>query len=94
MVTMSRVAASVMRRPCTICGTSAERPFRLVAAPARNFLNTSFTETPTSRAREGRPTVMLHPDDATRLGVGEGDLGVEGGVDAAGSGESNPTRMR
>ena len=30
-----------------------ERPFRLVAAPARNYLNTSFTETPTSIARRG-----------------------------------------
>ncbi len=49
-----------------------ERPFRLVAAPARNFLNTSFTETPTSRKREGRPTALVHPDDAARLGVLEG----------------------
>ena len=37
-----------------------ERPFRLVTAPARNFLNTSFTETPTSRAREGRPTHLAN----------------------------------
>ena len=51
-----------------------ERPFRLVAAPARNFLNTSFTETPTSRKREGRPTALLHRDDAVRLGVEEGGL--------------------
>jgi anaerobic selenocysteine-containing dehydrogenase len=51
----------------------AERPFRLVTAPARNFLNSSFTETPTSRAREGRPTVKLHPEDAARLAIGEGE---------------------
>ena len=49
-----------------------EHPFRLVAAPARNFLNTSFTETPGSRKREGRPTALVHPDDAARLGIGEG----------------------
>jgi anaerobic selenocysteine-containing dehydrogenase len=48
-------------------------PFRLVTAPARQFLNTSFTETPTSRKREGRPTALLHPDDAARLGVTAGD---------------------
>ena len=30
-----------------------DRPFRMVTAPARQFLNTSFTETPTSR-RAGR----------------------------------------
>jgi anaerobic selenocysteine-containing dehydrogenase len=45
-----------------------------VAAPARNFLNTSFSETPTSRKREGRPTALLHPEDAARLGVDEGGL--------------------
>ncbi len=48
-------------------------PFRLVAAPARQFLNTSFTETPTSRKREGRPTVLIHPSDCDALGVTEGD---------------------
>ena len=48
-------------------------PFRLVTAPARQFLNTSFTETPTSRKREGRPTALLHPADASRLGVEPGD---------------------
>ncbi len=52
---------------------TAEHPFRLVAAPARNFLNTTFTETPGSRRREGRPTALLHPDDAAGLGVGDGD---------------------
>ena len=49
-----------------------ERPFRLVTAPARHYLNSSFTETPTSRAREGRPTLMLHPADAAPLGVADG----------------------
>ena len=50
-----------------------ERPFRLVTAPARNYLNTSFTETPTSRKREGRPSVMIHPEDCEVLGIGDGD---------------------
>ena len=47
-------------------------PFRLVAPPARTFLNTSFTETPSSRAREKHPTALVHPQDAERLGLGEG----------------------
>ncbi len=47
-------------------------PFRLVTAPARSFLNTSFTETPSGRRREGRPTVLIHPDDARRLGLADG----------------------
>ena len=53
---------------------SAGTPFRLVTAPARQFLNTSFTETPGSRGREGRPTALLHEADAVRLGVMPGDL--------------------
>ena len=51
-----------------------EKPFRLVAAPARNFLNTSFTEMPSSRAAEKRPTALLHPDTAERLGIQDQDL--------------------
>lgn len=49
-----------------------ERPFRMVTAPARNFLNSSFTETPTSRAKEGRPTAKIHPQDAARLKIAHG----------------------
>jgi anaerobic selenocysteine-containing dehydrogenase len=49
-------------------------PFRLVTAPARNFLNTSFTETPESRKNEGRPEVMVHPEDAEALGLTDGSL--------------------
>lgn len=52
---------------------TADRPYRMVTAPARNYLNTSFTETPTSRRREARPTVMVHPDTAAALGFGDGD---------------------
>ena len=48
-------------------------PFRLVAAPARNYLNSSFTEMPTSIRRERRPTVRVHPRDAARLGIESGD---------------------
>ena len=50
----------------------SRHPFRLVAAPAHNYLNSSFTETPTSIARESRPAVKLHPDDARALGIGDG----------------------
>ncbi|GAB4232797.1 MAG: molybdopterin oxidoreductase family protein [Methyloligellaceae bacterium] len=51
----------------------AEHPFRLVTAPSRHFLNTSFTETPTSRKRHGPPVVLMHPDDMAELGLAEGD---------------------
>ena len=49
-----------------------EHPFRLATSPARGFLNSSFTETPTSLSREGRPEVMIHPDDAAACGVADG----------------------
>jgi len=51
---------------------TADAPFRLVTAPARSFLNTSFTEMQSGQRREGRPTVLMHPDDAAALGVVEG----------------------
>ena len=35
-------------------------------------VSASFTETPTSIKREGRPTVMIHPEDAGGLGIVEG----------------------
>jgi anaerobic selenocysteine-containing dehydrogenase len=48
-------------------------PFRLATSPSRSFLNTSFNETPSSQAREGAPSVMIHPDDAASLGIADGD---------------------
>ena len=51
-----------------------DKPFRLVAAPARNFLNTTFTETTTSRDKEKRPTVLIHPTVCAQLGITDGDL--------------------
>jgi anaerobic selenocysteine-containing dehydrogenase len=49
-------------------------PFRLVVPPARNFLNTSFTETPSSAGREGEPRALIHHDDAARLGITDGAM--------------------
>ncbi|WP_374654730.1 molybdopterin-dependent oxidoreductase [Dongia sp.] len=49
-----------------------EQPLRLVTAPARQFLNSTFTPTPTSRAREGRPTLLIHPQDASRHRIADG----------------------
>jgi len=48
-------------------------PFRLATSPSRSFLNTSFNETPSSQAREGAPSVMIHTDDAASLGIADGD---------------------
>ncbi|MBX6369754.1 MAG: molybdopterin oxidoreductase family protein [Rhodospirillales bacterium] len=56
----------------TLETASEGQPFRLVAPPARQFLNTSFTETVGSRKREKRPTVLVHPADAANLGIVDG----------------------
>ncbi|WP_119269137.1 molybdopterin-containing oxidoreductase family protein [Taklimakanibacter deserti] len=48
-------------------------PFRLATSPARTFLNSTFNETPSSRKREGRPTVFAHPDDLASLAIKDGD---------------------
>jgi anaerobic selenocysteine-containing dehydrogenase len=49
-------------------------PFRLATSPSRSYLNTSFNETPSSQAREGVPTVMMHPADAARLSIADGEI--------------------
>jgi anaerobic selenocysteine-containing dehydrogenase len=65
-----------------IDNATAAKPYRLIAAPARTFLNSTFTETPGSLAREKRPTALIDPEDCAALGVKEGDrvtLGNERG---------------
>ncbi len=49
-------------------------PFRLVTAPARQFLNTSFTETASSVRMEKRPLAMIHPDDLAQHEISNGDM--------------------
>lgn len=53
----------------------AEHPLKLVTPPARHFLNSTFTETPTSVAKEGGagPVARLHPETAGAYGVAAGD---------------------
>jgi anaerobic selenocysteine-containing dehydrogenase len=56
----------------------AAHPFRLATSPARNFLNSTFNETPTSMARERRPEVMIHAGDAAAAGIADGEAVVLG----------------
>ncbi len=53
---------------------TAECPYRLVTAPSRNYLNSSFAETKTSIAKEGRPEAQIHPDTCSELGLESGAL--------------------
>ena len=60
-------------------GTSPKRsmpthPFRLATSPARGFLNSSFHRNPRQpEARRACRRVLIHPDDAARLGIAEGE---------------------
>ncbi|MCH8348362.1 MAG: hypothetical protein IH901_07735, partial [Proteobacteria bacterium] len=65
-------ALAVMMISIVICCALAAASYVTVERPARNYLNTSFTETPTSIKREGRPSVKVHPDDLAALGLGDG----------------------
>jgi anaerobic selenocysteine-containing dehydrogenase len=53
-------------------GIDAVHPFKLATSPARNFLNSTFAETPTSSKNERKPELMIHPDDAAALNLVEG----------------------
>jgi anaerobic selenocysteine-containing dehydrogenase len=53
-------------------GADADHPFRLATSPARDYLNSSFNETPTSREKHGVPHAFLHPEDLERLGIADG----------------------
>ncbi|MCX5511911.1 dehydrogenase [Kaistia algarum] len=52
----------------------ATHPFRLATSPSRSFLNSTFNETPGSIAKEGRPELMIHSDDAASLDIANGGL--------------------
>ena len=55
-----------------------ETPYRLTTSPARAFLNSTFNETPGSVKREGRPSLMMHPDDIAMLAAKDGDALIVG----------------
>ena len=55
-----------------IDSTDSEHPLRLVAAPAKGYLNSTFNRSPSSRKREKRPHVKIHPHTAARLGLEDG----------------------
>ena len=69
-----------------IDNATRDKPYRLIAAPARTFLNTTFTETESSLKRERRPTALLNPGDFEALALKGGDkvtLGNEQGAISA-----------
>lgn len=57
-----------------------QHPFRLATSPAHNFLNSTFTETPTSMTKEVRPHLLMRDDDAAALGLEDGARVVIGNM--------------
>ena len=47
-------------------------PFRLATSPSRDYLNSSFNETPGSQKKFGKPRAKLHPEDLITLGLTDG----------------------
>jgi anaerobic selenocysteine-containing dehydrogenase len=48
-------------------------PLALISPPARNFLNSSFANVASLVAIEREPRCEMHPDDASRRGIRDGD---------------------
>ena len=51
---------------------TAEHPLRLIAAPSRGYLNGTFTQSPSSIAREKYPQLQIKPATAKRFAVENG----------------------
>lgn len=49
-----------------------EYPLRLIAAPSRGYLNSTFTQSPSSVRRERQPCAQIHPATAKKFGVEDG----------------------
>ena len=57
---------------------SKDFPFKLVTAPAHNYLNSSFTETNSSKKSEVKPKAKIHSKDIKKLALQDDELVVIG----------------
>jgi anaerobic selenocysteine-containing dehydrogenase len=48
-------------------------PLAMISPPARNYLNSTFVNVRSLRDAEGDPRLEIHPDDAARRGISDGD---------------------
>lgn len=58
--------------PDTAPALAARYPLAMISPPARNFLNSTFVNVDSLRAREGEPLVEMNPEDAAARGVSDG----------------------
>jgi len=49
-------------------------PYKLVTAPAHNFLNSSFTETSSSIRLENKPKIKIHSNDMIKLKIKDNEI--------------------
>ena len=54
--------------------SSKKFPFKLVTAPAHNFLNSSFTETNSSKSIEKKPKIKIHSKDMEKLNIKNNEI--------------------
>lgn len=54
--------------------SSKKFPFKLVTAPAHNFLNSSFTETDASKSIEKKPKIKIHSKDMEQLNIKNNEI--------------------
>ena len=54
-------------------GLAQRYPLAFISPPARNFLNSTFVNVASLRDVEGEPSLDVHPTDAARRGIAEGD---------------------
>ncbi len=52
----------------------AQYPFRLVTAPAKSYLNSSFTHAEGSKKKAGRPELQIGQVEAEQLGISDGEI--------------------
>ncbi|OSM04325.1 putative molybdopterin oxidoreductase [Magnetofaba australis IT-1] len=52
---------------------SAQYPLDFMTPPAHEVLNTTFTASQKARDKRGKPTLLLHPDDAAARGIVDGE---------------------
>jgi anaerobic selenocysteine-containing dehydrogenase len=48
-------------------------PLAMISPPARNYLNSTFVNVRSLRDAEGEPRLEIHPGDAARRGISDGD---------------------
>jgi len=52
---------------------AARYPLAMISPPARNFLNSTFVNIESLRSTEGEPHLDIHPADAQRRNIADGD---------------------